>query len=283
LIIQQAGTEPVVLSAGGTITATAEGTTVIGDEVQIDSPTAPVFHTSSMAVFGTPSADHIQFRQGSTAGSVEAFVNGVSRGVIQSATRLIAHGLGGDDDIEVVGNVQTSAWLYGDDGDDRMKGGAGHDVLLGGDGDDLLVGGQGRDILIGQLGADRMVGNADDDILIAGTTDFDANDAALSAILAEWTSSRSYSERTANITGNGSGGSFAARMNGNVFLNVDAARGPVTVHDDNANDTLTGSAGQDWFFANLFLDNGDDAQQKDKITDLSASEFALDLDFIGTE
>jgi hypothetical protein len=44
---------------------------------------------------------------------------------------------------------------------------------------------------------------------------------------------------------------------------------------------VTGSAGQDWFFANLFLDNGDDAVTKDKITDLSASEFAQDLGFIG--
>jgi hypothetical protein len=53
------------------------------------------------------------------------------------------------------------------------------------------------------------------------------------------------------------------------------------VLDDDEKDMLTGSAGQDWFFANLVLDNGDDANQKDKITDLSASEFALDLDFIG--
>jgi hypothetical protein len=44
---------------------------------------------------------------------------------------------------------------------------------------------------------------------------------------------------------------------------------------------LMGAAGQDWFFANLFLDNGDDANHKDKITDLHANEFALDLDFIG--
>ncbi|WP_202921112.1 hypothetical protein [Anatilimnocola aggregata] len=36
----------------------------------------------------------------------------------------------------------------------------------------------------------------------------------------------------------------------------------------------TGSAGRDWFFANL--DNG----VLDKITDLHASEFADDLDFI---
>jgi len=38
---------------------------------------------------------------------------------------------------------------------------------------------------------------------------------------------------------------------------------------------LTGSAGQDWFFANL-----DRAWSRDWITDLGKTEFADDLDFI---
>ena len=51
--------------------------------------------------------------------------------------------------------------------------------------------------------------------------------------------------------------------------------------DDGARDVLTGSAGQDLFFANLVVDEeGDDAIGTDKVTDLSASEFAEDLDFI---
>ena len=84
--------------------------------------------------------------------------------------RLVAHGGDGDDDIQVAGGIALPAWLYGEGGNDRLKGGAGHDVLLGGDGDDMLVGGGGRDLLIGGTGADRIVGNQDDDILIAGTT-----------------------------------------------------------------------------------------------------------------
>jgi hypothetical protein len=69
---------------------------------------------------------------------------------------------------------------YGGAGNDRLKGGCGPNVLLGGARDDLLVGG---------TGADRLVGNAKDDILIAGTTPFDgnSNEAALAAIMAEWT------------------------------------------------------------------------------------------------
>ena len=47
-----------------------------------------------------------------------------------------------------------------------------------------------------------------------------------------------------------------------------------TVFDDAARDVLTGAGGQDWFFANL------DAGVRDRITDLSAAEFADDVDFI---
>jgi Ca2+-binding RTX toxin-like protein len=280
LVIQGSGAEPVVISAGGTIAASAEGDTQVASDVEIVSPNAPVFTTSGLIVLGTPNDDVISFRGGPSAGDVEAFLNGTSRGITHSATRLIARGLGGDDTIDVVDSITIAAWLYGDEGDDRVKGGAGHDVLLGGAGDDLLVGGGGRDLLIGGAGADRIVGNADEDLLVAGTTSFDANDEALSAVLAEWTSARSYSQRTANINGIGSGSSFAARLNTNYFLNTSAANGLITVQDDNAKDMLTGASGEDWFFANLFLDNGDDADQKDKITDLHASEFALDLDFI---
>ena len=43
-------------------------------------------------------------------------------------------------------------------------------------------------------------------------------------------------------------------------------------------DLLTGSAGQDWFLLN---EDGDgNRSNKDKVTDLSASEFAADIDFI---
>jgi hypothetical protein len=54
-----------------------------------------------------------------------------------------------------------------------------------------------------------------------------------------------------------------------------------TVLDDNDKDTLAGDQGVDWFFANLWIDCGDDANHKDKIEDISVFEllFANDLDF----
>jgi Ca2+-binding RTX toxin-like protein len=143
--------------------------------------------------------------------------------------------------------------------------------LLGGEGDDLLVGGDGRDLLIGGTGADRIVGNADDDILIAGRTNHDAFDDALALIMAEWSSSRSYSDRVANLRGTGTG----VRANGSTFLRTDGVG--ANVLDDGTADVLTGSAGIDWF---LFNADGDNEASKDKVTDLSAKEFADDLDFI---
>jgi hypothetical protein len=67
------------------------------------------------------------------------------------------------------------------------------------------------------------------------------------------------------------GASFANRLNGNVSLQAD-----VSVFDDGAKDVLTASAGQDWFRANL------NTGVEDKITDMSANEFANDPDFINS-
>jgi Ca2+-binding RTX toxin-like protein len=233
----------------------------------------------SLTVSGTPQSEVIEFVRGG-AGVIRVAIDSLPTGSFSPTGRLIAWGAAGDDDISVDGSLTLRATLHGGHGHDRLKGGAGHDSLFGEAGDDLLAGSHGRDLLIGGLGADRLVGNADEDILISGTTDFDEHEAALAAIMAEWSSARSYSQRTSNISGAISGNTFGGRTNGNYFLNTEPSSGPVTVHDDGAKDMLTGAAGQDWFFANLFLDNGDDAEQKDKITDLGAAEFAQDLDFI---
>jgi hypothetical protein len=227
---------------------------------------------TALFVGGTLGNDHLIFHPAESAGQIEVLLNGTSLGVFSPSGRIIAFGQAGNDDIQIAGSIGLTAELYGNTGDDRLKGGAGHDLLFGGDGDDLLVGGQGRDLLVGGSGADRIVGNADDDILIAGTTSFDEDHEALCAIMDEWTSSRDYATRTANIRGTGSGPSFDARQNGNYFLIV--GEPSPTVYDDASKDTMTGSEGQDWFFANL------EAGILDKITDLNAEEFAEDLEFI---
>jgi Ca2+-binding RTX toxin-like protein len=190
--------------------------------------------------------------------------------------RFIVYGQAGNDDLQVAGNISFTTELHGDDGNDRVGGGGGSDLLLGGAGDDLLVGRQGRDVMIGGHGRDRMVGNADDDILVGGYTVHDSNDEALRLILAEWTSGRSYVQRVANLQGTGSGPSFAARYNGNVFLQTDGPN--ATVLDDLAQDFLIGSSGIDWLLFNPDL--GSSNPSRDKITDLNDIEFANDADFL---
>ncbi len=197
-----------------------------------------------------------------------ASIDGVAVGTFRPTSRIFAFGQAGDDDIQVSGSIALSAWLYGDAGNDRIKGGAGHDILLGGDGKDLLIGGSGRDLLIGGAGADRIIGNADDDILLAGHTAHDAVDSALALIMAEWTSERDYSTRIANLNGTGTG----ERANGDAFLI--ASGDGATVGDDGSRDVLTGSAGLDWFF---FVDD------EDKVTDLHDAEFDPDRDFIDSD
>ena len=82
--------------------------------------------------------------------------------------------------------------------------GSGNDVLIGASADTTLSDtGTGRNILIGAgAGGDNLVGNGND-ILVSGTTVYDsysnANLAAWDAILAEWSSSSSYSLRINRI------------------------------------------------------------------------------------
>src|SRR5262249_2879994 len=108
-------------------------------------------------------------------------------------------------------------------------------VLVGGAGADTLTGGSGRRILIGGQGADTVKGGSADDIVIGGNTSYDANNAALMTLLAEWQSSDSYATRVAKIK--------SGTLPGGVKLVAGA-----TVANDSAADHLTGGAGLDWFF-----------------------------------
>jgi hypothetical protein len=132
----------------------------------------------------------------------------------------------------------------------ELVGGAGNNVLdaaafsgaallLGGAGNDTLLAGSGRSVLIGGAGADTLTGGGNDDLLIDGTTAFDANAAALAAVLAEWgRADRTYTQRIADLRGGGG-------LNGPYRLTS------ATVVHDAFKDTLTGGAGSDWFWAKL--------------------------------
>ena len=114
-------------------------------------------------------------------------------------------------------------------------------MLLGGAGDDQLFGGSGRNLLIGGTGEDKLRSEGED-ILIGSTTAYDANETAMAALLAEWSSAQSYAQRVAHLSGQTPGG-----LNGSFVLRTTGAG--ATVFDDFVRDQISTKSGQDWVLA----------------------------------
>jgi len=114
----------------------------------------------------------------------------------------------------------------------------------------------------GGLGSDALVAGSGQDVLIAGTTAYDNNPLALKAVMAEWTSSRDFATRVAQLQGRLAGG-----LNGSYVLTGN------TVLDDNAIDLLLAGPGRDWLFMNFqgtgLHDLALDAQLQDLLTDVN--------------
>ncbi|HKB02490.1 MAG TPA: PKD domain-containing protein, partial [Gemmataceae bacterium] len=220
---------------GGTTTVSRQ-VAVVAAELQPDTsdPTK-----TALVVGGTTGSDVIRLNPVS-GGHIEVTINDVAQGAFAPTGRIIVYGQAGDDDIKLAGSIANDAWLYGGAGNDVLMGGAGNNVALGEDGDDTLLGSLGRNLLIGGAGADKLIGRPGDDILVGGSTTHDANETALLAIMAEWTSGADYQTRIAHLRGTTPGG-----LNGSYVL--DAA----TVIDDLAPDRLHGSGGLDWFFTGV--------------------------------
>jgi Ca2+-binding RTX toxin-like protein len=211
-----------------------------------------------LIIGGTQSDDTIVVNPGGNGSLISVILNGNKLGQFDPS-RIIVYGYGGNDDITIAGGISLPSFLYGGDGNDRLKGGGGSNVLIGGDGDDLLVGGNSRDFLIGGNGSDRLVGNASDDILLGDNLSFTDDLTTLDAVMQEWNrTDRSYQDRIDDLK-NG--------VLGTAQLNA------ITITTDSATDTLTGSAGSDWFISNPSLD---------RVTDLKDEIFMNDLTFILT-
>jgi Ca2+-binding RTX toxin-like protein len=129
--------------------------------------------------------------------------------------------------------------VYGGPGTNLLYAGTGNDVLVGGGTANYLYGGLGRDVLIGGPGQSFLFGDVGDDLLIAGTTSFDNNDAALTAILNEWASNNTFATRVGHLQGTIAGGA-----NGAFLLTAG------TVQTNGARNYLYAGLGQNWFFAN---------------------------------
>jgi hypothetical protein len=137
-----------------------------------------------------------------------------------------------------------------------VDGGTGPDVIVGDAQNNVLKGNNGRDLIIGGGGADVLSGGNGDDILIGGTTSYDNSNTALTSLINEWRSTAKYDIRIARLMRHRAGGANA----GNSLTNL-------TVFGDGGTSTLSGGAGQDWFFAH----------SPSQITDLESNEQVVNL------
>ncbi len=231
-------------------------------------------NTSTYMVFdgNTGGADSLQVTGDAdfkVTNNLLAITGGVSQNVMQyrfekltlqggvSANILDASGftgtsvlIGGDgDDLLIAGGGNDELRgglghdiLYAGEGSDQLFGENGDDILSGDGGDDLLNGGNGHDILIGGFGADTLRGGTGQDILIAGygAGVYHPNDTSRQLLLRSvWSNtSLTYATRVDQLLNVGVGPeAYKLLPNFNVF-------------DDVSQDSLSGDAHQDWFFAN---------------------------------
>lgn len=249
----QGVTISATVSDSGQLESTVQQLTVAVNRWDVmEDPDSP--GTTSLVIGGGLGDDTIRIRERRNDGKIRFRIHECDTGFVshevtdQAVDRILVYGQAGNDWIHVAQNVDAPTMLDGGEGDDTLVGGRGESILLGQAGNDWLFGGYGRGLLIGGTGGDRIFGWNRSDILVSGNTMFDNDLRSLDLIMREWTSDRSYSDRTANLQGIGTG----VRSNENIFLRGTAsATSPATVFDDDAKDRLWGFRGADWYFANV--------------------------------
>jgi hypothetical protein len=217
------------VSGTATVTITVSAADQPGVTLEPD-PLAPGAFV--LVVRGTAQDDNIDVKRSGNSNQIEVRIRSADFNFTETYpitfTRVVLYGFVGHDSIRVQDTVTVPAWLFGGLGNDQLQGGGGMTVLVGDDGDDQLHAGRGRSLVIGGRGKDQLKGFGSDAILIAGFTIHDANPLALGALMGEWTSTRSFAARGANLA---------------QWLNAS------TVHDDDDEDLLIGGVGLDCFFA----------------------------------
>ncbi|HYH63926.1 MAG TPA: hypothetical protein VD866_04440 [Urbifossiella sp.] len=239
----------VVDGAGGTNRVIVEGRLTVPTEWR--NAAGAGVTGGVLRVVGTEGSDHVHVNEQGN-GRIKVHSSFLPNGfaVYDSAGIERIHVLlgGGRDIATVAGGVKKVTILDGGAGDDLLAAGGGPSILLGGSGNDTLNGGNGRNILVGGVGSDMLVGNGGNDIFIGGTTAYDADEAALSALLGVWVSEEY------------AGGVRRLREGEGVPL----LRKGLTVFGDDEPDVLVGAGGLDW----LFSEDG-----RDRLADRRPNEF----------
>jgi Ca2+-binding RTX toxin-like protein len=222
---------------------------------------------SALVIQGSPDTDNLRLGKG-PGNAIELLVSDNSVASYSAPGgaafgHLLVYGNGGDDGIQLFGNLAVPALLFGGAGNDTFitDDSIANNVLVGGAGNDSLYGGSDRDLLIGGMGADTLRAGHGGAILIGGYTEYDANLPALLAIMKEWgRTDADYNTRVKHLQGTSAGG-----LNGSYRLTT------ATVHDDAVVDSLNGWDGMDWFFV------GGTGKKLDKAYNQTAAELITSI------
>lgn len=161
-------------------------------------------------------------------------VNGTAFGPFdrKQVQRVIAQGLAGNDDIRVTARTPLLTYLDGGAGDDTLAAlGRSTDILVGGDGNDVLSAGFGNDLLVGGAGGDSLSGGAGSDLVVAPSTGYDDDGAAITALWNAWRANHPYAAKVADLRAGATGLPALTES---------------TVTADTAHDTIAGGKGLDW-------------------------------------
>lgn len=162
-------------------------------------------------------------------------------------SNLIIGSAGNDSLFGMAGND----WLEGGDGNDMLDGGDGNDHLFGGNGDDQLFGGNGDDVLEGGAGNDVLDGGKGIDIAVYDI-DFASAKVSYDAATGELviSSAATGTDRLRNVeVVRFRDGDRLVTSDGRLVSRVEPEVPPavvgVTVHGNDATNTLTGADGDD--------------------------------------
>jgi hypothetical protein len=182
-------------------------------QLAADSFLAP--HSTTLRVTGSARDNaQIDFNQGEQRGTIAVAINGLPMGSFTPTGGIVAHGGGGKNaHIQVDDHVALTSMLFADGPNADLQGGGGATVEVGGGGSVTHLEG-GRVLLIAGPGSAHVeIKSRRDAIVIGGSTRYDHNEAALRAIMAEWTRPISYASRVKHL-------SSGAGLNGTNVLNA---------------------------------------------------------------
>jgi len=165
---------------------------------------------------------------------------------ITGLTEVVIHGADGNDKLTMNAEVPLTVSLYGDNGNDILRGGNYNDSLFGGAGNDTLYGSLGNDYLDGGNGFDILYGQDGNDTLVAGSGD-----------------------TLSNTLDGGAGSDTLHGSNGNNTLTggTDTSNdGADTIYGYEGNNTIFGGFGNDIILAGNGNNNANGGSGNDTIT-----------------